>query len=112
MASEGQDVVHSVLAAASSEAAHSFEQLCSLLYDTTCEDRSALTQHMVEDQLARFRIWSGNIGAFKHLPSMASLDYRLRESPNIATQVYDHLRDLMDCLITSMASWSGFCIRA
>ncbi|KAH6632931.1 hypothetical protein C7974DRAFT_375086 [Boeremia exigua] len=88
------------LAASSIEAAHSFERLCSLLNDAECEGRSALTKHEAEDQSTRFRLWAGNIGAFHRLPSTASLDYRLRESPNVAIQIQEHLKDLNDCLNT------------
>lgn len=97
------DVLQPSIAAASVEVAQSFEQLCTVLNDTACERRAALASYAVEDQLARFRIWAGNIGAFHHPPSNASLDYRLREAPTIATQVHDYLDDLKDCLVTGNA---------
>ncbi|KAH7092032.1 hypothetical protein FB567DRAFT_516332 [Paraphoma chrysanthemicola] len=86
------------LAASSIEAARSFEELCLLLSDAACEQRSSLTRHAVEDQSARFRIWGGNLGAFQRASLKTSLDYRLREAQKVATQIQEHLDDLLDCL--------------
>ena len=48
----------------------------------------------VNDQLARFKIWAGNIGA--HRKGRSSLDYRLREASHIRDQVVRLLGDLLD----------------
>jgi hypothetical protein len=47
---------------------------------------------LVEDQLARFSIWTANIGVFA--PGRASMDHRLREVPDIQ----DVVRGLLDAL--------------
>lgn len=89
------------LATSSVDCARLIDRLASLLHDPECESRSALLQKAIEDQSGRFRIWAGNLGAFQHLPSPASLDHRLRESPKIATQIQELLEDLQDSLQTS-----------
>ncbi|KAI3326464.1 hypothetical protein HD806DRAFT_551445 [Xylariaceae sp. AK1471] len=50
----------------------------------------------INDQLSKFKLWAGNIGA--HRTGRSSLDYRLRDSSLLHTQV---LR-LLDYLITSL----------
>lgn len=57
-----------------------------------------MTQEQVEDQAGRFKIWAGNLGAFQRLPSTASLDYRLKDSPKVAAQVQELLQDLHNLL--------------
>jgi len=47
---------------------------------------------LVEDQLARFSIWTASIGVFA--PGRASMDHRLREVPDIQ----DVVRGLLDAL--------------
>lgn len=50
----------------------------------------------VNDELARFKLWSGNIGAHRTGPS--SLDHRLRDSSPLTQQV----ARLLDELTTSI----------
>ncbi|KAK0743628.1 hypothetical protein B0T18DRAFT_392370 [Schizothecium vesticola] len=50
----------------------------------------------VSDQVARFKIWAGNIGA--HQKGRSSLDYRLREASHIRAQIIRLLGDLWDAL--------------
>ena len=66
-----------------------FNELCRLLTES---DRSA--RPILVDQLGRFKIWAGNIGAFQELPTPSSLDYRLSEAPKVALQVAKLLDDL------------------
>lgn len=47
----------------------------------------------ITDQVARFKIWVGNIDA--HQKGMSSLDYRLREASHIRAQVVRLLGDLL-----------------
>jgi hypothetical protein len=58
---------------------------------------------LVEDQLARFSIWSASIGVFA--PGRASMDHRLREAPDIQEVVrglLDGLNDgIQNCRYTS-----------
>lgn len=82
------------LASSSTAWAQHLDQLSSLLKDTERARLAALQQSAVEDQFTRFQVWAGNLGAFQRLPATASLDYRLRESPRIATQILELLEDL------------------
>lgn len=54
-----------------------------------CLDRAAEIHPrettLVEDQIARFSVWTANSGAFA--PSRASLDHRLREAPDVQDAV-------------------------
>ncbi|KAL4975560.1 hypothetical protein BDW66DRAFT_137161 [Aspergillus desertorum] len=51
-------------------------------------------QSAVDDQMGRFSIWVSNIGAFA--PTRGSLDYRLREAPDLQRLVRRLLRTLND----------------
>ncbi|KAJ6445032.1 G-patch domain-containingprotein [Purpureocillium lavendulum] len=50
----------------------------------------------IKDEQTRFKVWAGNIGA--HHTGMSSLDYRLRDSSHIRTQVIKLLQDLDNLL--------------
>lgn len=50
----------------------------------------------VEDELARFRLWAGNVGA--HRKGRISLDYQLRFATHLHDQVTDFLGQLIDSL--------------
>ena len=50
----------------------------------------------VDDNLARFRIWAGNIGAYHGLPSRASADFRLREAPEVTVRILELLEELSE----------------
>jgi hypothetical protein len=82
------------LATSAIRCAQLLEGLSVLHHDAQCSERSAVHQLAIADQSARFQVWAGNLGAFQRLPASASLDYRLRESPKIAAQIYELLQDL------------------
>ncbi|RYP69577.1 hypothetical protein DL771_006014 [Monosporascus sp. 5C6A] len=87
------------LATSSIECAQLLSKVSSLLlHDLKSEERSTLLHDEIEDQLGRFRVWAGNLGAFQRLPATSSLDHRLRESPKVAAQVQELLQDLQDVL--------------
>lgn len=50
----------------------------------------------MDDQLARFRMWAGNIGAFAD--GHASLDYRLRDNENAKKMMIRFLENLRESL--------------
>lgn len=50
----------------------------------------------LENELTRFKMWAGNLGA--HQAGRASLDYRLREASHLQEQVVYLLRDASDLL--------------
>ncbi|KAF2003783.1 hypothetical protein P154DRAFT_428370 [Amniculicola lignicola CBS 123094] len=86
------------LATSAIECARLLIDLCAQLNTKECGTRTALSQPAVEDQSARYKIWAGNLGAFQRLPSTSCLDYRVRESPKVATQIQELLEDLRDAL--------------
>lgn len=56
---------------------------------------------MFQDELDRFKIWAGNIGATLKPESRASLDFRLKAAPSVARLVLDCLHDLKGSLTDS-----------
>ncbi|TKA60163.1 hypothetical protein B0A55_11454 [Friedmanniomyces simplex] len=50
----------------------------------------------VKDNLARFRIWAGNIGAYHSPHDKRSADYRLRDGPEVRAQLIELLDELID----------------
>jgi hypothetical protein len=51
----------------------------------------------VKDELGRFKVWVGNIGA--HRTGRSSLDHRLRDASHIRKQVVRLLEDLAESLL-------------
>lgn len=102
---------------------------CLSRFDKICDDLQSLGQETakgngydrnlvflaMQDARVRFKAWGNNIAAFRkgHLPS--SLEFRLREAPEIRTrllQVLDYLREyLNDGLSESKAVSCGLLIR-
>ncbi|KAI1179693.1 hypothetical protein F4777DRAFT_574519 [Nemania sp. FL0916] len=67
-------------------------------------DFQLMVAQTIGNQLAKFKLWAGNIGA--HRTGRSSLDYRLRDSSHLRAQVMRLLYDLIDflnelCLISS-----------
>lgn len=63
-----------------------------------CLSQSRLLRHgpasaLVEDQYGRFNIWISGIGVFA--PAHASMDYRLRETPDVKDLVVRLLETLL-----------------
>jgi len=50
------------------------------------------------DGLGRFKIWARNLGAFQSADFKSSLDYRLRETPKLVTQIVNILDELAESL--------------
>lgn len=66
-------------------------------HDTVYDSPSqVLCLATANDQVARFKIWAGNIGA--HQKGRDSLDYRLREASHIRVQTVRLLGDLWETL--------------
>ena len=59
----------------------------------------------LEDEIGRFRVWSGNLGALQK--GHSSADYRLRDSPLLASNALKLLKELDDNLTESIAVISG-----
>jgi hypothetical protein len=98
---KSDDVTQSALASASIDAARRLRELCAQFKAKECEQRTTLTYATIDDQVSRFQIWRGNLGALQRLPSTTSLDYRLRDTPRIASQILKLLQDLRDAVVES-----------
>ncbi|KAF1969985.1 hypothetical protein BU23DRAFT_219137 [Bimuria novae-zelandiae CBS 107.79] len=82
----------------STECSRLFEQLTSSLSDIRSQYRSSLRPELVNDQFERYKLWAGNLGAFQNSQPYVSIDYRLRKSPKVASQ----LKELLNILINSI----------
>lgn len=72
-----------------------FQSLISELPEVANDKGS--TAQLWQDTLARFRIWSSNIGA--HQKGQSSLDYRLRDASHIRDQILKVLATLRQTLL-------------
>ncbi|KAF7672762.1 hypothetical protein GT037_009263 [Alternaria burnsii] len=59
----------------------------------------------LEDEIGRFRVWAGNLGALQK--GHSSLDYRLRDSPNLLSSALKLLNELEHNLNETFAVISG-----
>lgn len=74
------------IAAVSSQVTSAFSQLISKLVDPSC-NTTELNSSTIQDEQGRFHVWAGNIGALQSPGSVASLDSRLSDAPQIKEQV-------------------------
>jgi hypothetical protein len=86
---------------------NTFNILCHVLSKSDHEIQDQIQLADVEDELGRFRIWSGNIGA--HRRGRSSLDYRLRDASHISRRVIGLLQDLNETLRDSELPLSQTC---
>ncbi|KAH5436168.1 ADP-ribose phosphatase [Parastagonospora nodorum] len=59
----------------------------------------------LQDEIGRFRVWSGNLGALQK--GHSSLDYRLRDSPLLSTNTLKFLKELEENINEASAIVSG-----
>jgi len=78
------------------------------LVEASSPPRSNLLPNVAED-LGRFRVWAGNIGA--HRTGRVSLDYRLREASQMHAQVTKLLTDLSTDLEKGKPSYRLFSLQ-
>jgi hypothetical protein len=62
-------------------------ELCAKLRNPDCKYLDEISPSAVEDESRRFKVWANNIGAFQGPQKQSSLDYRLREAPQVRQQV-------------------------
>lgn len=74
----------------------SFNALIHALETRSIGHGDELSLLAVEDQIGRFRLWAGNLGALQE--GRSSLDYRLRDAKFIA----ENVRRLLDSLQASL----------
>ena len=68
------------------------------------QDLDEISFHQSCDVRDRFMIWAGNIGALQHKGISTSLDYRLRDAPDISKNVVSVLISLKSALNGSKTS--------
>ncbi|KAL8791920.1 MAG: hypothetical protein Q9195_005496 [Heterodermia aff. obscurata] len=84
----------SVIASRCRDCSTLFHQLLSAIQGSLSDplDSYQITESWVQDELGRFRVWLGNVGA--HRSGRISLDYRLREAASMRDSVLELLDDL------------------
>ena len=85
------------------ECIRSFQTLSAALLAHDVVFRSMINTEALEDEQGRFRVWSGNLGALQK--GHSSLDYRLRDSPLLQTNVLKLLNELGTNLSEGMSKW-------
>lgn len=75
-----------------------FKTLSNSCQDSTQEPQCQISHSMVCDELGRYKIWAGNLGALQEAYSPTSLDYRLKAQPKIENQIIELLEDLEETL--------------
>jgi hypothetical protein len=71
-----------------------FQNLTNALDTSDGKWASLIESEALQDEVGRFRVWSGNLGALQK--GHSSLDYRLRDSPLLSTNTLKLLKELED----------------
>lgn len=82
-----------------------FQNLSNALNTNNVEWTNSIDHEALEDEMGRFRVWSGNLGALQK--GHSSLDYRLRDSPLLSSNALKFLKELEDNLHEAYAIVSG-----
>ncbi|KAH7074703.1 hypothetical protein BKA63DRAFT_415264 [Paraphoma chrysanthemicola] len=82
-----------------------FQTLSNALVTSADEWTNLIDPEGLEDEIGRFRVWSGNLGALQK--GHSSLDYRLRDSPLLSSNAIKFLKELEDNLNEAVAVVSG-----
>lgn len=85
----------------------SFEDLVTQIQVTNAEFKQIEPPEVI-DELGRFRVWAGNIGA--HRKGRSSLDYRLRDASHIRSKVQSLLFDLQGAIQRGELRLCMFCM--
>jgi hypothetical protein len=80
-----------------------FQNLSDAL--STSDGKWTIDAIALEDEIGRFRVWSGNLGALQK--GHSSLDYRLRDSPLLSGNALKLLEELADNVNEAHAIVSG-----
>ncbi|KAJ4250167.1 hypothetical protein NW762_011981 [Fusarium torreyae] len=75
-----------------------FESLVKYLRQADEMESQHLLRTVVEDLLARFVLWAGNLGALQKPTSQLSLDRRLSNAPDVIHEVMRQLKDVAEAL--------------
>ena len=71
-----------------------FQNLSGALSTSNGQWANSIDHEALEDEIGRFRVWSGNLGALQK--GHSSLDYRLRDSPLLSSNALKFLEELQD----------------
>lgn len=69
---------------------------CLESFKSILDTTPAASLSKVEDNLSRFRIWAGNLGAYHGLPNRACADSRLRDAPEVKNRILELLNELSE----------------
>lgn len=75
----------------------SFNRLYEVLESEEADNASRLHFASIADEIGRFNVWAGNVGAHQH--GRSSLDYRLRDASQMREEfvkVLQYLRETVD----------------
>lgn len=92
----------SAISTSASACLQSFKSLAIYLQQATTEFQMLIPPLALENEVGRFKVWLGNLGVLQK--GHGSLDYRLRESPLMQTNVLKLLKELSSTLRQS--KWS------
>ncbi|KAH8725262.1 hypothetical protein GQ44DRAFT_681650 [Phaeosphaeriaceae sp. PMI808] len=86
---------------ATAENVRGFQNLSYALISSVDKWTNSINHEALEDEIGRFRVWSGNLGALQK--GHSSLDYRLRDSPLLSSNALKFLQELVDNLNEALA---------
>jgi hypothetical protein len=75
-----------------------FKKVYKLVSEPTCPYKNDISSADLRDELGRFKIWGGNIGAFQPRSTRSSLEHRLRDASQTRQHVLNLLQDLEESL--------------
>ena len=76
----------------------SIRDLTTLIRTLSSQDRSTDLVPSLQEELGRLRIWAGNFGAQWEETDEQSLDYTLKDAPDLRHEVIDHFYDLGEAI--------------
>jgi hypothetical protein len=82
-----------------------FQILSNALSTSGGKWSTSIDGEVLEDEIGRFRVWSGNLGALQK--GHSSLDYRLRDSPLLSSNALKFLKQLEENINEACAIVSG-----
>lgn len=82
-----------------------FHDLSHALSSSDNKWEDSIDREALDDEIGRFRVWSGNLGALQK--GHSSLDYRLRDSPLLSGNALRFLQELQENLNEAYAIVSG-----